>query len=495
MHRYFRLLCLLIMLLPGLSPWVGPTRSARAAPDDPTIVGGDPVPDPNPFVWQVHLTVTTNNGTLGCGGSVITERWILTAAHCIVGDFTLEEITVTVGQRVLSEAQGADQFTVINAFYHDQYIDVATGADIALLELDRPIPNATAYTIPLLTPSDDKALTAPTTWSWVSGWGNTIPGNNQSSPDILRYTALPIPTQQTCRQLWSTVGVQILDSMLCAGTQSPETSSCQGDSGGALVVADGYGGYVQAGIVSFGAPVCNDASRFSVYTRVAAYIDWIEQTIGEDLSTPRAPDLVVDEIFLTAENELAITISNRGTARVALDQGFWVDLYIDPQQAPTTVNDLWNFVGDFGAVWGVDQTGFFLLPGEAITLTIGDSMYWPTHSNLPLIEQAGELFLDITADTPLYVQVDSANSETDYGGILETHELFGGAYQNIVGPLFLTQNNISVSGATMSHRLYMPLITGDNPVQSAAATQSLTTEEAAAERALITPTRLPIRNQ
>ena len=68
-----------------------------------------------------------------------------------------------------------------------------------------------------------------------------------------------------------------------------------------------------------------------------------------------------------------------------------------------------------------------LEPGDAITLTVGDAYYWPDHSNFSGVVPAG---------TSIYVQVDSANAETNYGAVLESHEIAGGPYNNIMGPVY-----------------------------------------------------------
>jgi hypothetical protein len=67
--------------------------------------------------------------------------------------------------------------------------------------------------------------------------------------------------------------------------------------------------------------------------------------------------------------------------------------------------------------------------GEELTLTNGDVYYWPEYSNF-----SGTL----SPRTPVYVQVDSANADTTYGAVLESHEIVGGTYNNISGPVYLT---------------------------------------------------------
>lgn len=484
--QQFTAFLLLLSLLTGLA--LAPA-SARAAPDDPTIVGGDPVPDPNPFVWQVSLQ---EKGSHICGGSVIDGQWILTAAHCVVQDvgqnqvadlcsaenlaYLQANIRVVVGVRTLSATTVDHTFAVAGCIAHPGYDPNDLVNDIAIIQLATPIPQAEAYLVPLLLNADEQVIATPGAWTTVSGWGNMVPQNNQSSPDVLMALDLPLVDQAVCRAVWGAEGVTILDSMVCAGFAAGGKSSCQGDSGGPLVIDDGFGNFVQQGIVSFGPQVCNDAGLPTVYTRVSSYISWLEQTTGLDLTTYRAPDLVVEGMEITAGGNLAVVISNRGTARVALDQGFWVDLYIDPQREPAGVNETWNFVGNLGAVWGVDETGFVLLPGEEVTLALDDSVYWPTWSELPWVQIGDEYFLDIGPETPLYVQVDSANADTDYGALLETHEIFGEAYNNIAGPFFFTEQPAVSASLILPQRAYLPLAvaTGQtNQRQSASASAAI----------------------
>jgi uncharacterized repeat protein (TIGR01451 family) len=140
-----------------------------------------------------------------------------------------------------------------------------------------------------------------------------------------------------------------------------------------------------------------------------------------------APDLVVEHIVVTSDSA-QVVIKNQGNAPALSSSPFWVDLYVDPDPVPTGVNQTWDNLCDEGIVWGVDGGGALPLePGETLTLTIGDAHYWPSLSNFP-----GSL----PAGTPIYVQVDSANWHTTYGAVLEGHEIYGGAYNNIGGPVF-----------------------------------------------------------
>ncbi len=135
-----------------------------------------------------------------------------------------------------------------------------------------------------------------------------------------------------------------------------------------------------------------------------------------------APDLVVEQIVAGPQN-VTIIIRNQGSVPVA--DGFWMDLYINPDPVPTAVNQIWPDLADQGLVWGVTDG---LGPGEALTLNVGDKFYMDEFSQVdwPLLPR-----------TPIYAQVDSANASTTYGSVLESHEISGEAYNNISGPVYL----------------------------------------------------------
>jgi uncharacterized repeat protein (TIGR01451 family) len=164
-----------------------------------------------------------------------------------------------------------------------------------------------------------------------------------------------------------------------------------------------------------------------------------------------APDLVVEHIVVTSDSA-QVVIKNQGNAPAPSSNPFWIDLYVDPDPVPTGVNQTWDNLCDEGIVWGVDGGGALPLePGETLTLTVGDVYYWPSLSNFP-----GSL----PAGTPIYVQVDSANMHTTYGAVLESHEIYGGAYNNISGPVL---SRSGAMGAGLSAELPT---TGDRPPAS-----------------------------
>jgi large repetitive protein len=141
------------------------------------------------------------------------------------------------------------------------------------------------------------------------------------------------------------------------------------------------------------------------------------------LQRPGYPNLVVDSIAASG-GTIQVTIRNQGTAPVR--EAFWVDLYINPSRPPTAVNQIWPTQGAQGLTWGVSGSALPIEPGASLMLSLGGPFYRADLSSF-----SGTL----AAGTPLYAQVDSANSQSSYGGVLELHEATGGAYDNIRGPV------------------------------------------------------------
>ncbi len=135
------------------------------------------------------------------------------------------------------------------------------------------------------------------------------------------------------------------------------------------------------------------------------------------------PDLVVQSISV-AQDQVTVVIQNIGNAPTNAPGGFWVDLYLNPNPVPQRANDTWNGRALYGAAWGVTQS---LAPNERVTLTLNDTFYSEKDSHMPT---------HISAGTAVYAQVDSAHTGTSYGAVQENHELNGGVYNNIHGPIF-----------------------------------------------------------
>lgn len=135
----------------------------------------------------------------------------------------------------------------------------------------------------------------------------------------------------------------------------------------------------------------------------------------------QGPDLVVTSISINA-GIIEVVIENQGELPTGENAGFWVDLYINPTPAPTGVNQLWPSLANSGAAWGVSGVALPINPGQTRTLRTHGPYFFYEYSTLPAELNTGDI---------LYAQVDSLNSETTYGSILENHEIAGTLYNNI----------------------------------------------------------------
>ncbi len=264
-------------------PTPTPTHPANS-PIMPQIVGGNPTTI-NKYPWQVALiSAFASNPRTGqfCGGSLIAPQWVLTAAHCVIESGVVSlpgDIDVVAGVTQLSSGPtsgGAGQrFDVAQVIPYPGYNEGTSDSDLALLQLAAPAAlNSSVGVIGLVGPSN-AALFAPGENAVVTGWGDMDPDPNVDNyPDDLHEVSVPIVDNNTCN---ASYGGSITNNMLCAGLPQGGQDSCQGDSGGPLVVPNG-GGWLQAGVVSFGNG-CAQPDSYGVYTRLANFKSWVDSNV------------------------------------------------------------------------------------------------------------------------------------------------------------------------------------------------------------------------
>ncbi|XP_069100373.1 transmembrane protease serine 9-like isoform X4 [Pleurodeles waltl] len=233
------------------------------------IVGGEDAQQGS-WPWQISLE---KNGYHICGGSLITDRWVVSAAHCFSSPIYTSSFVVRMGAYQLSlSSYNEVRSNVINIWVNANYTSIGSLGDIALLELETPV-TFTDYIQPVCLPAS--SIQFPVGMNCiVTGWGAIREGVNLQYPETLQEVEIPIVDQEVCNSLYRN---DILYDMVCAGNLEGGKDSCQGDSGGPMVCKFGST-WLLAGIVSWGEG-CARPNYPGVYTRVAVYEDWIRKHV------------------------------------------------------------------------------------------------------------------------------------------------------------------------------------------------------------------------
>ncbi|KAK2577966.1 hypothetical protein KPH14_012266 [Odynerus spinipes] len=231
---------------------------------DGRIVGGE-VTSIKDFPYQVSVT---KFGRHHCGGSIISENWVLTAAHCT----STEPHWVGIRAGADSPVWGGAYHYVDKYITHEGFnvtLDGFPVNDISLIHVITPFEfNDTIQPIPLFDiddkyEADDHGI--------VTGWGSVNPRNY--AVDKLRFVALPLIPKEECMAQLAKRGA-LPEKEICAGYPEGGKDACQGDSGGPFAIRGKL-----AGVVSWGLG-CATPNTPGVYTEVASYRDWIRAKSG-----------------------------------------------------------------------------------------------------------------------------------------------------------------------------------------------------------------------
>ncbi|XP_070507552.1 serine protease snake-like [Chironomus tepperi] len=209
-----------------------------------------------------------------CGGTLISDQFILTSAHCKFFEGIPSSIVRLGALNLNATVQGSYQDIGIQSFIsHEKYKSSRMKNDIAVIKLVSKV-TFSKFVRPacLMTPSKHVNIQKAV----VTGWGMTQPYIDKGS-DILQKAELNIQHIDRCREYMED---ETLDNtQICAGHETKDT--CGGDSGGPLQIASPANKCVQiiAGVTSYGISLCGGENSVAIYTNVESYVDWIEQKV------------------------------------------------------------------------------------------------------------------------------------------------------------------------------------------------------------------------
>ncbi|KAF7239071.1 Transmembrane protease serine 11E [Varanus komodoensis] len=242
------------------------TRTDRS---EERIYGGS-VAGEGEWPWQASLQL---NGVHRCGATLISNTWLVTAAHCFRGVKDIKGWTSSFGARLRPPTMRRNLRQIVVHEYYANNV-MSHEYDIAVVQLSSPVEFTTAVRRVCL-PEATQYFPENTT-CYVTGYGALR--DDGPSVSELRQTEVKIIGNEICNRREVYNGA-ISSGMLCAGYLEGGSDACQGDSGGPLVTSDSRGIWYLVGIVSWG-DECAKPNKPGVYTRVTYYRDWIAARTG-----------------------------------------------------------------------------------------------------------------------------------------------------------------------------------------------------------------------
>jgi V8-like Glu-specific endopeptidase len=250
----------------------GPKSVASFSDQIAKIVNGEEAA-PNSWPFIVPLL---NNGRQFCGGSLIDNIHVLTAAHCVahMSSWDVARLSVALSVHTIKPLDSqSSSYKVRRVTRHKSFDSRTLYNDVAILTLESAVQFSPKVS-PICLPSASDSNSYVNRDTVVMGWGTLREGGSQASK-LMQVTVSVQPNDVCKKNYGSNAPGGIIDTMLCAA--APGKDSCQGDSGGPLVIKNGDS-WTQVGIVSWGIG-CAQNPYAGVYTRVTSFMNWITNNL------------------------------------------------------------------------------------------------------------------------------------------------------------------------------------------------------------------------
>merc|ERR1712038_1888767 len=288
---FFKMICKYwnyLMLLFILSVKYG-NGMPQSSISRPNVVNGIDASEPIP--WQVSIR---RNSEHICGGTILNENTVLSAAHCFFG-FDYDNKILTTGKDNALQ----NNFTILAGIINRE--DSVSGQEIEVDGYIWPPMDYNPYSFTndiiilklkgnlVFSQKKVYAVSLPLEKTWgkydsfedcmISGWGRTTRHKSSQIPKILQWAN--VPTIANCNSVSNYTN--LIESQICA-LNNGKTDACTGDSGGPLVCKSGFSGYVMTGVVSYGPRICGTPNYPGIYTRVGYFLHWIKDNMEKPVT-------------------------------------------------------------------------------------------------------------------------------------------------------------------------------------------------------------------
>ncbi|KAG1652364.1 Proclotting enzyme [Nymphon striatum] len=240
--------------------------------------------------WPIHsAAIFTKRGsqkTYLCGGTIINDRYIVSAAHCFKKSASSrivpERYVIRLAEYDITDDNNGQEYDVEEIIVHSEYKPPVAYNDIALLKVKRKITDSSKVQPICLPIGPEKSQNLEKKRVTVIGWGTTAYAGADSPK--LREASIPVASNNHCNESYMRIRALtnypqgINSNMICAGKVTGGKDACQGDSGGPLMLLDQSHKWTLVGVVS-GGYQCARPGFPGVYTRVTEYLNWIAQNL------------------------------------------------------------------------------------------------------------------------------------------------------------------------------------------------------------------------